>query len=115
MDPNNPVVRLCIEGTRAEYLGRKAEAAALYRQAWEAVQDDFEACIAAHYVARFETDPLEVLRWNLEALARADAVGDARVNDFYPSLYLNLGHAYELLGNLGEARRYYQLAGREAS
>jgi hypothetical protein len=43
-------------------------------------------------------------------LARAEAVGDERVWDFYPSLYVNLGRAHENLGNLAEARRYYQLA-----
>ncbi|MGF2076150.1 hypothetical protein, partial [Enterococcus casseliflavus] len=38
------------------------------------------------------------------------AVGDERVRSFYPSLYLNMGHAYELLGNQTEAKRYYDLA-----
>jgi hypothetical protein len=44
------------------------------------------------------------------ALARAEAVGDERVRCFYPSLYLNLGQAYEDLGNQAEAQKYYALA-----
>jgi hypothetical protein len=35
-----------------------------------------------------------------------------RVNEFYPSLYMNLGQSYELLGNQEEAGRYYDLAAR---
>lgn len=110
MDLNNLVVRLCVEGTRAEFEGRIETARTLYIQAWAAVRDDYEACIAAHYVARHQEDPQDRLRWNQEALVRADAVGDERVCGFYPSLYLNLGHAHETLGNLAEARRYYELA-----
>ena len=50
------------------------------------------------------------LRWNQIALEHAKAVNDERVKDFYPSLYLSLGHSYELVGNPGEAQRYYELA-----
>lgn len=110
MDLNNPVIKLCVEGTRAEFEGRRDDAHALYQQAWEAAQDDYEFCIAAHYLARHQTDPQETFRWNQEALTRADAVKDERVQSFYPSLYLNMGHSYELLGNLVEAKRYYDLA-----
>ena len=103
-------VQLCAEGTRAEFQGRLEPASALYMQAWEAAQDDYDACVAAHYVARFQATPEAVLRWNEEALTRADAVRDERVRDFYPSLYVNLGRAHEQLGHEAEARRYYQLA-----
>jgi len=112
IDPDNPVVQLCIQGTQAEFRGEPDQACALYWRAWQAASDDYEACIAAHYVARFQDSPQETLRWNQEALRRADAVRDGRVRDFYPSLYLNLGHSYELLGDEIEARRYYELAAR---
>jgi hypothetical protein len=110
MDTNSPSVQLCIEGTRAEFERRPDDARALFWKAWETAQDDYEACIAAHYVARFQTTPHDTLRWNLEALARADALTDGRAQSFYPSLYVNLGHSYEMLGNQAEANRYYQLA-----
>ena len=110
MDLNNPVVKLCAEGTRAEFEGRIDDARNLYMRAWEASTDDYDACVAAHYVARYQASPQETLRWNAEALARADAVGDERVSSFYPSLYLNMGHSHEKLGNQTEANRYYQLA-----
>lgn len=110
MDLNNPVVKLCAEGTRAEFAGRTDDARNLFMQAWEASKDDYDACVAAHYVARYQTSPQDTLHWNQEALARADAVGDDRVRSFYPSLYLNMGHSHEVLGNQAEARRYYELA-----
>ena len=52
----------------------------------------------------------ESFRWNQEALNRAERVKDDSVKSFYPSLYLNMGHSYELLGHLTEAQRYYDLA-----
>jgi hypothetical protein len=110
MDLDNPVVKLCAEGTQAEFEGRIDDARALYVQAWDAARDDYEACVAAHYVARRQPRPEDALRWNQEALIRADAVGDERVRDLYPSLYVSLGHSHEISGNLAEARRYYQLA-----
>ena len=110
MDTENPVVKLCIAGSRAEFEGRIDDARHLYRQAWDAATDDYEACIAAHYVARRQADPQETLRWNQEALARAGAINDDRVDAFYPSLYVNLGHAHEVLGNQIEAAHFYKLA-----
>jgi hypothetical protein len=110
VNTDNLVVKLCIDGAHAEFEGRLDDARSLYWRAWEGAKDDFEACIAAHYVARFQQSPQDALHWNLEALARADAVKDERVQSFYPSLYANLGRSYELLGNEGEATRYYGLA-----
>lgn len=111
IDPENPVVKLCIQITQAEFQGMLEDARQLADQAWNASRDDFEACMAAHYVAHFQKSPQEKLRWNLEALRRADAAGE-QVRDFYPSLYLNLGQSLELLGEQAEARKYYELAAR---
>ncbi len=82
----------------------------LYQKAWEAAQDDYEACIAAHYVARHQENHQERLYWNQVALDKADAVNDERVQEFYPSLFLNMGQSYELLGDVVQAKRYYDLA-----
>jgi tetratricopeptide (TPR) repeat protein len=111
MNPDNPVVKLCADGMAAEGRGRFDEARDLFARAWELGADDFDACIAAHYVARHQPTPEETLRWNRIALDRADAVNDDRVAGFYPSLYLNMGHSHEVLGDIEEARRYYMLAG----
>jgi len=78
--------------------------------AWDQSKDAFERSIAAHYVARHQTTPERALHWNEESLINADAVGNDRVRDFYPSLYLNMGKSHEDLGNLKDARRFYALA-----
>lgn len=110
MDLDNPVIKLCMDGTHAEFQGQIDKARSCYQQAWEAVQDDYDACIAAHYLARFQTCPEKRLYWNQVALEKAEAVGDERVQYFYPSLYLNMGQSHELLGNRIEAKRYFDLA-----
>ena len=115
MDPANPIIKLCIAGMQAEAQGRPAEARGLFTQAWATHTDDFEACIAAHYLARHQSTPEETLRWNELALTHAEQVGDERVQGFYPSLYLNLGYSHEVLGQDSEARRYYALAAEHAA
>jgi tetratricopeptide (TPR) repeat protein len=110
MDLKNPVIQLCIQGTRTEFEHGPEDARTLYQQAWDIHTDDYEACIAAHYLARFQDTPESVLRWNLIALQHANAIHDESVKDFLPSLYLSLGNSYETLGNIVEAQKYYQLA-----
>ncbi|AUX35624.1 MULTISPECIES: tetratricopeptide repeat protein [Sorangium] len=110
IDPNNPVVRLCAEGMQAEAEGRNEDARVLFERAWAARTDDYEACIAAHYVARHQGSDKETLAWNQEALRRTDAVGGDRARGFYPSLLLNLGHSHEVLGDMAEARACYERA-----
>jgi tetratricopeptide (TPR) repeat protein len=114
MDPENPVVKLCSEGMRAEYEGRNDDAQSLFNQAWETAKDDYDACVAAHFLARHQDTPQDLLHWNREALIRANAVRDEKVQSFYPTLYLNLGYSYEVLGNSAEASKYYDLAAKRA-
>jgi tetratricopeptide (TPR) repeat protein len=112
MDLENPVVRLCVAVTQAEFAGRLDEARRLSWQAWQIASDDYEACIAAHYVARYQESSEEALRWNQLALQSAQAVKDGRVDAFYPSLYLNLGRSCENLGDQAAAQGYYDLAAK---
>ena len=110
MDTNNTIIQLCMAGTRAEFEHRLEDARRLYKQAWDMHTNDYEACIAAHYMARFQESHAETLHWNQIALEHAHAVNNESVVDFYPSLYLNLGHSYELMGDLIEAKKHYDLA-----
>ncbi len=110
IDLDNPVIQLCLAGTQAEFEGRLDAARSAYRQAWDLAHDDYEACVAAHYVARLQADPKVTLHWNQVALARAETVDDERVRSFYPSLYLNLGQSYEVMSNQTEAEKFYALA-----
>lgn len=110
IDLENPVVKLCVAGSQAEFEKRIDDAKALYRQAWEIAADDYEATIAAHYVARHQENAQQTLHWNQIALERAEAADDERVQPFFGSLYVNMGHSYEVLGDIETAQRYYALA-----
>ncbi|MGA2186843.1 MAG: hypothetical protein ABSH47_27860 [Bryobacteraceae bacterium] len=55
MDPNNAVVRLCVEGMECEMTGRVEEVAALFREAWEQSSDDFESFAARHKTAAIDS------------------------------------------------------------
>ncbi len=107
LDPNNPVVRHCVSGLACESEHRFEDALASYMRAWNESNDDFERCIAAHYVARHQKTAADALAWNLEALSRAKGVEHSRVREFYPSLYLNLGKSYEEAGDQARARELY--------
>jgi hypothetical protein len=110
MDLGSAVLKLCQDGMRAEAEGRPADARALFEQAWAARTDDYEACVAAHYLARQQDDPEEILRWNRAALRHADAAGDERVAAFYPSLHVSVAMAHERLGNAVAARVAFERA-----
>ncbi len=112
MNLDNPVIKLCMEGTQAEFQGLVDQARSLYQKAREVAQDDYEACVAAHYVTRFQENHQDRLYWNQVALDKANAVKDNSVQEFYPSLFLNMGQSYELLGDFSEAKRYYGLAAK---
>jgi hypothetical protein len=113
-DPNNPVVKLCVQGMEAEGEGKIDQARQLFQQAWDTASNDFEAFTAAHYLARNQHDPNDNLKWNLEALARAQAINDESTKGHYPSLYLNVAKSYETLGDNHQAGRNYELAADSA-
>src|SRR4051794_17869458 len=110
MDPNNPVVKLCAQGMEEEGKGNATAAARFFEHAWAQSTNDYERCIAAHYVARHQPTTDGALHWNQVAIDCAGCILDGSVAGFLPSLYLNLGKSHEDLGNLAEARRLYQSA-----
>ncbi|NBD08702.1 MULTISPECIES: tetratricopeptide repeat protein [Corallococcus] len=110
MDPENPVVKLCGQGIQAELARRDDEARDCFQRAWDVASDDYEACIAAHYLARHQPTPEDTRHWNQVSLDRALAVDDARVRPFFASLHLNLGRCAEDQGDLPLARAHYQQA-----
>jgi hypothetical protein len=117
----NKVMELCMEGMAVES-GDIDAARRLFQQAWDAREDDFDACIAAHYLARHQLTVETRIVWNERALQHAEAVRDDRVASFYPSLYLNLAVAYEELSHtdedyksVGRARELFALAADTAA
>jgi tetratricopeptide (TPR) repeat protein len=110
MEIDNPVIQLCIAGTQAEFQHKIDEAKVFYEQAWQIQSNDYEACMAAHYMARLQKDPKIEFDWNQKALKYAGLCADGRVTPFLPSLFLNMGKSYEKLGDLSTAQHYYDKA-----
>jgi hypothetical protein len=97
IDPTNPVVVLCAQGMAVE--GTPGAARPLFEQAWAARRDDYDAAIAAHYLARHQPNEEATLHWNELAARHAERVADGRAATFLPSLYLNLGDSHARLGH----------------
>ena len=110
MDLNRPAIALCAEGTELEFKKRLAEARQRYAEAWECAVDDYEKCIAAHYVGHLAETAESQLFWHTTALAHANKAEAAQVASFMPSLYVNLGLAYEQTGDAKQAKHFYDLA-----
>ena len=105
LDPANPVIALCAAGMAVA--GEPAAAADYFRRAWAARADDCDAAVAAHYVARVQSDAAGKLAWDIRAAEHAEAAlaaGNRRVRGLLPSLYLNLGDGLLTAGRRAEAR-----------
>ena len=109
-DPHNKIIQLCTQGMEMEARLKPIEAKALFLQAWEESETDFEKFTAAHYVARQQSTIKEKLEWDKTALDLALKIDDKSIQASYPSLHLNIAKCYEDLQDIENARDYYQLA-----
>lgn len=91
------VVDLCAAGMAIE--GDADAARELFEQAWAARQDDYDASIAAHFLARHQPTAEARVHWNAVAAHRAELVTDGRTDHFKASLYLNLADALLAAGD----------------
>jgi tetratricopeptide (TPR) repeat protein len=110
IDPNNNVVKLCIQGMALEGQGKPEEASKFFIKAWNDAANDFERFTAAHYVARHQKSVADKLEWDETALQLALKINDNSVKDTFPSLYLNIAKCYEDLNDFDNAKTNYELA-----
>lgn len=109
-NPNNNVVKLCIQGMDMEEKGKPEEAIRLFLQAWNEATVDFEKFTAAHFVARHQKNVPEKLKWLETALQLALKINDEAVKQAFPFLYLNIAECYEGLGDPENAKKNYALS-----
>ena len=109
-NPNNNVIKICIEAMAMEEKGQPAEANRLFLQAWNEATNDFEKFIAAYYVARHQKNTSDKLKWLETALQFALKVNNDSVKGAFPSLYSNIAKCYEDLSDPGNAKKNYELA-----
>lgn len=109
-DTNNNIVKLCAEGMMLEGEGKPQEAHKLFQQAWQESINNYEKCIAAHYLARHQHSVADKLKWDKTALDMALQVTETDMKETLPSLYLNIGKCYEDLNDTMNALENYKTA-----
>jgi hypothetical protein len=109
-DPNNNIVKLCLQGMDMEGKGKPGEANTLFLQAWNEATTDFEKFIAAHHVARHQENVHDKLKWTETTLQFALKINDDTVKGAFSSLYLTLAKCYEELNDQENAKKNHELA-----
>jgi tetratricopeptide (TPR) repeat protein len=109
-NPNNNVVKLCLQGMGMEEKGKPEEASKLFQEAWNEATYDEEKFISAHYVAQYQKNVDDKLKWLETALQFALKINDDTVKSAIPSLYSNIAKCYEELSSADKAKKNYELA-----
>lgn len=109
-NPNNHVVRLCLQGMGMEETGKPEEASKLFLQAWNEATNNFESFISAHYVARHQKNASDKLKWLETALQFALKINNDAVKSAFHSLYSGIAKCHEELSDPDKAKQNYELA-----
>ena len=109
-NPNNNIVKLCLQGMNMEDAGKTAEASRLFQQAWNEATDDFEKFLAAYYAARQQTNISGKLKWLETTLQLALKINNDSVASALSFLYANIAECYEDLGDVDNAKKNYESA-----
>jgi hypothetical protein len=109
-NPDNNIVKLCLQGMMMQQSGKSQEADSLFYQAWNEASNDFEKFIASYYVAGIQKNTLDKIRWIETTLQLALQVNDDTVKAALPLLYSNLAECYSKSGDLDNAKRNSELA-----
>ncbi|HYF03894.1 MAG TPA: NAD(+)--rifampin ADP-ribosyltransferase [Patescibacteria group bacterium] len=109
-NPNNTIVKLCLQGMALEDDGKPEEACRIFLQAWNGATNDFEKFLAAYCVARHQDNIADKLHWLERGLQAALKIQDESVTSAFPALYANIAKCYEDLGDSDSAKKNYDLA-----
>ena len=103
-DPNNLVVKCCINGMAMEDKGDASAALNYFMQAWGGAANEFEKYLAAYFIARHHSEPAVKLSWLERSLQSALSVNKDSVNGALPVLYEKIAECYDALGNKLQAK-----------
>lgn len=109
-NPNNPIVKICLQGMAMEEAGKAQEANSIFLQAWNEAANGQEKFIAAYYVARQQKNVHDKLKWTETALQLGLKINDDSVKSAFPALYLTIAKCYENLNDAENAKKNYGLA-----
>jgi hypothetical protein len=113
-DPRNNVIRLCVAGMESEARGEMEEARNLFLRALDDATNDVERFIAAHFVARSQTDVHEKVRWLEQAIDLASNIDDITAKSALPALHTTIAAGYFELGDRDNALKHGELAASRA-
>jgi len=111
-NPDNTIVKLCIQGMGMEEKGKPEEARKLFLQAWNESTNDFEKFLASYHIARSQDNLSDKLMWLETALQFALKINSDAVNSALPALYLNISKCYEALNDPDKAKQNYELSNK---
>lgn len=109
-NPNNNVVKLCLQGMHMEEAGKPEDASKLFLQAWNEGTNDLEKFLVAHYIARHQKNTPDRLKWLETSLKFALKINNDLVKSAFPSIYLKIAKCYEELNDPDNARKNYALS-----
>lgn len=84
-NPNNNVIKLCVEGMAMEEKGELEEGSRIFLQAWNEATNDLEKYLAAYYVARHQKNVADKLKWLETSLQFALTINNDSVKGAFPS------------------------------
>lgn len=108
--PENPIIRLCLQGMAMDAEGKQEAADAFFRQAWEEAAEDSGRFYAAFFLSRRQTEVLERKAWLDRALKLALGAGNPSVESALPTVYTELSTCSAELGDSANAEDYARLA-----
>src|SRR5690606_36803265 len=94
-NPNNNIAKLCVQGMEMRAKGKSEEASKLFLQEWKESTNDFEKFTAAYYVAQYQKNVSEKLKWLDTSLQYASKINDNTVQSAFPFLSSNIAKCYE--------------------
>lgn len=109
-NPNNKIVKLCLQGMGLEEKGEHEEAGKQFLKAWNEASHDFEKFISSYYISANKKNVADKLKWLETTLQLALQLIDDSVKAAFPHLYINIAKCYEDLNDKENAKKYYDLA-----
>ncbi len=109
-NPNNPIIKLCIQGMAMEDARNHDQAGQFFMQAYDEATTDFEKYLGAFYLARHQNNAADKLNWYKTALQFAMQVNDDSVKGALSSLHTSIANCYEELGDMDSAKTHHNLA-----
>jgi len=109
-NPNNPIVKRCLQGMDLEAKNRTEEAYNIFMLVWEDANNDFEKFMSAHYLSRLQKRTADKLKWLETALLHALNLKNSYATGIFPGLYANIARCYEESGDWDHSKKYFELA-----